>query len=152
MDFFSISKKEKKSAADSLHGLLRPPLFNLTSVSTLIFSCPEDQVLINRSPMRETMKVIDRKLAREARKGARGITAAQMAQNMRVDPSLFSRWRKNENSAGVNRDTLVSMQIGFSDDPLEQAELLAAYLRDQRHGPASRLVRVIVPPGRRTKT
>lgn len=93
------------------------------------------------------MKVIDRKIRAERTRAKKlqekPPTAAIFAKRMGIDPSLFSRWRTDD-SIGVSRETLTSMQIGFSDDPLEQAELLAAVLSDRKHGPAADLVEVRV--------
>jgi hypothetical protein len=95
--------------------------------------------------MKETMKLIDRKIRSEQsdarRRGERGPTGAALAKRMRVDPSMFSRWRVTDD-VRVNTDTMTSMQIGYSDDRYEQGELLAAMLTDMKHGPAADLVEV----------
>jgi hypothetical protein len=95
--------------------------------------------------MKETMKVIDRKIKQEQELNpASGMNAAKMAERMHIDPSLFSRWRV-ETGSGVNRETLTSMLFGFSTKPEEQAELLGAYLLDQKRGrPGSELVEIVV--------
>jgi hypothetical protein len=99
--------------------------------------------------MRQTMAVIDRKIAAEQKKDST-FNASRMAKRMRVDPSLFSRWRKHDEGT-VNRETLNAMLLGFSEDVREQAELLAAFLRDQNHGPGSELVVISVKTTGRVK-
>lgn len=91
--------------------------------------------------------MIDSKIKRERqeqRPEEKPFTAEQMAERMRLDPSLFSRWRSG-GAAGVNRETLTSMLLGYSNDDLERAKLLQAFLIDQKTGrPGEKHVQVIV--------
>lgn len=86
------------------------------------------------------MRLIDQQIDSEQKLNP-AFNASKMADRMRIDPSLFSRWRGG-GQGSVNRETLTSMLVGYSDDPLERAQLLAAYLEDQKHGPGAELIEI----------
>ena len=84
--------------------------------------------------MKHTMVVIDGEVARQQElRPDEMLTHANFAERMGVDASMFSRWRSGQ-SEKVNRETLTSMLLGFSDDDTMRARLLCAYLVDQKQG------------------
>jgi hypothetical protein len=95
--------------------------------------------------LKTVLKIIERQIKREK---TQGMNAAKMAKRMRIDPSLFSHWKLKP--ADVNRETLTRMLRGFANPADDrkaqektQAELLAAYLLDQkRNQPSAQLVEV----------
>lgn len=72
-----------------------------------------------------------------------GITAKDLAARMKMKPGQLSRLI-NKPHAGCNRSTLEKMLIGISKEKGVRAELLAAYLSDQRVGDSADLIEIAV--------
>jgi transcriptional regulator with XRE-family HTH domain len=78
-------------------------------------------------------------------KDKRGETAGKLAERIGIDQGQLSRYLKGEQRS-YRQATLMKIFKRASQDPQEQAELLAAYLRDicAQVIPENKLVQVIV--------
>jgi hypothetical protein len=75
------------------------------------------------------------------------LSAKEIANRMGLDPTVFPGWRRGE-SEHVRHDTLLNMQSALTHSPIEQARLLAEYLKDQCVGPGADLVEIKVRSSR----
>lgn len=90
------------------------------------------------------MKLIDAEIQRLK------LTDKEMAARMAISPNLFTRWRTG-GARGANPSTIIKIQEGFAEAPALQARVLAAYLDDQRVGPAADAVKVSWESGNRVR-
>ena len=78
---------------------------------------------------------------------SRGDDAQGFARQLAIDPGTLSRYLSGERRT-CRLDTLAQICQKASKDKATQAHLLAAYLRDQRCGPAKDMVDVVVSDGK----
>ena len=71
------------------------------------------------------------------------MTGAEFAEKIHVDPSNLSRILSGAQKQ-IRGNTLQGIIKNATDDAKTQAHLLAAYLRDQRVGPATEMVSIVV--------
>ncbi len=76
-------------------------------------------------------------------------SAKEIALRMGIDSGMLSRFMRGERRS-CNLETLERMCMGVSPNRTIQAGLLAAYLRDQRVGPAKELVEISIARAKKT--
>lgn len=96
--------------------------------------------------VKNVMEYLDAHLERLKREGT-PMAAKELGTRLCVTPTVFPKWRDGSR-AGVTPSTLINMQSGISNDPKIQAELLAAYLKDQCVGPGAPLIRITIEKGK----
>jgi transcriptional regulator with XRE-family HTH domain len=78
------------------------------------------------------------------------LTNDDVAKKVGIDPSIISRWA-NASRINPSLENLIKVASVVGKSKREQAEIIAAHLRDRCHGPGSELIRISID-GRQPKT
>lgn len=69
----------------------------------------------------------------------RGMKNVELANKTGIDPATITRW-KNGEQVSITDEDLVKVAEALSDEPREQAEVVAARMKDVCLGPGSQLI------------